>query len=59
MKIVDQVVRQILKVDLQNDYGYLFNNGEDELSEQNLTQVMGVIEEKVTEIVMAKAGNTG
>lgn len=58
MKIVDQVVRQILKVDLQNEYGYLFNNGEAELSEQNLTQVMGVIEEKVTEIVMAKAGNT-
>ena len=37
MKIVDQVVRQVLEVDLMNEYAYLFSNGETELSEQNLT----------------------
>jgi len=56
MQIVDSVVRETLDVDLKQDYEYLFSNGVSELSEQNLTQVMGVIEEKVTEIVMAKAG---
>jgi len=55
MKIVDNVVKEILEVDLTNDYSYLFSgNDGGQLSEQNLIQVMGVIEEKVTEIVIAK-----